>query len=684
MKKFISLLLIFAMLFVEAVSFADSDVSAQMEKALIAVKSKIDVDASLSVFESEVTKYSGKTNYNFMWNDENYEKSVSVSCDSMGRIINYYNHSLDVSEKRLSSVSKEEIISFAEEFLKKAIPEMYGDFSDVLIFDEASYNVGTRQRYTLSFKREKNGISVKDNFVNVTVCISKEEKPFIRSLSSNIDYDAEFAAKSGEAENLTQKYTEAFPVELVYQNEYNNNWKELNLPRTYPVLIYRIKDNNTGYILVESGETAEEDATDDLFFKQESSMDSAVGESNRNEMLTEQELAHLAEVEGLLSSDEIIKRVKKLPYITFPQGVTLENSSLIKNADGDYIYSLHYSSNDKEKYLYVSLSANAKDGKLLSFYMNDGNEEGQLSQNSQKAAQNKIEEFLLAAAAEEFKVAVLDNTSYRNTDVTSYYYRTVNGIKHVNNGMSVVFDGKNSHIKSYSLNYTDGDFSDPNKAIDGGTAYEKLLSYSPIIRMHVKIDGKYRECITLEKHGVEMDALTGEIKNKYEETASFNYDDVKGHWAEDAALKLAGIQVGFNGTSLKPQEYVTQSEFLRLASSGVYGYYYNNYSDEELYKDLISLKIISEEEKNPFLKISREDAFIYIIRFAGLEKVAKLENIYKIDYADSALLSKGKIGYCAILSGLGVICGDGGKLRPKDNLTRAEALTMLYRYLLTV
>jgi len=68
---------------------------------------------------------------------------------------------------------------------------------------------------------------------------------------------------------------------------------------------------------------------------------------------------------------------------------------------------------------------------------------------------------------------------------------------------------------------------------------------------------------------------------------------------------------------------------------------------------------------------------------AGFEKIAKLENIFKVTYADGDLLSKGKIGYAAILSGLGIICGDGGNIRPLDNLTRAEAITIVYNYLLS-
>ena len=65
-----------------------------------------------------------------------------------------------------------------------------------------------------------------------------------------------------------------------------------------------------------------------------------------------------------------------------------------------------------------------------------------------------------------------------------------------------------------------------------------------------------------------------------------------------------------------------------------------------------------------------------------IEKVAKLENIYKVNYSDSDKITAGRIGYCAILSGLGVINGSNGAIRPKDHLTRAEAIVMLYRYLI--
>ena len=50
--------------------------------------------------------------------------------------------------------------------------------------------------------------------------------------------------------------------------------------------------------------------------------------------------------------------------------------------------------------------------------------------------------------------------------------------------------------------------------------------------------------------------------------------------------------------------------------------------------------------------------------------------------ADGNLLSDGKIGYPAILTGMGIICGNGGYLKPKTPITRAEAAVMIYNYMI--
>ena len=420
-------------------------------------------------------------------------------------------------------------------------------------------------------------------------------------------------------------------------------------------------------------------------------MDSASGMlASKNESgLTEREIQEISAVEGLMSISEIEKNIKALPYILFPENVKMGSNNLSRNDEEKYIYNVYYNSNDKSYYNYASLSAEAQNGVLKSWYRSGKDEDRKnitLSENQKKAAKNKITTFLNAAVPEEIKSSELERSEENNGYVNEYYYREVNGVKHINNGISISFDAKNSFVTNFSINFTDAVFESPEKAIERDKAYENLLAYSPVEKLYVKSGGKYIVCATLKKKGITLDALTGEIESmhKQQENASFSYDDIKGHWVEEAAEKLSEIQIGFDGGKLKADTAVTQEDFFRIVASGIYGKYYHTISQDELYKALVREKIITENEKNPESSISREDAFVYIIRMAALEKVAKLENIYKVNYADGNMLSEGRIGYCAILSGLGVINGNGGYIRPKDSLTRAETIMMLYRYLLNV
>ncbi len=686
MKKFIALLLAVFMLVPAA--YADSTVSGELETVLVAVKNKIDVPDELNVFESNISEYNEQVYYNFDWYSPDYEKSMSVSADKEGNIRHYYDYSQKAGTKRISPVSKKEIIAFAQDFIKKVVPEMYSDPTDVLVLEDKNYSADGSLRYTLTFERKKNSVLVKDNFVNIVVCITDEDMPYIRNMSVNLDLKTSFAESGDEIENIVQKYRETFPEEIVYRNEYNHDWKETGKNKWKGVLIYRIKDNDAGYISVQTGEKVSEDKGDDVIFREESS-DSAAGalKDTNESYLTPEELKEITAVEGLLSISQIEKDVKKLPYIKFPAGVVLKSSNLSKNDEGKYIYNLSYSNEKEDSYSYLYMNAYADSGKLISFYQSSKNhtEKETLSDYQIGIAKQNTEKFLTSVAAAEFSETRLEKCEGKNGYVDSHYYRSIDGVKHISEGISVTYDAENHIITSFSLNFTDTGFPTPETAITRKEAYDKINEYSPIIKMYIRSGGKYVLCATLEKKGVIIDALTGEIKNAYkEQNQSFFYEDISGHWAEEAATKLAEIQIGFEGGKLNPDSNITQEEFLRFSASGIYGKYYHTYETEDLYENLIREKVISEEEKNPSANITREDAFVFIIRMAGLEKVAKLENIYKVNYADSHLLSEGKIGYCAILSGLGVVCGDGGCLRPQDNTTYAETVIMLYRYLLTL
>ena len=685
MKKVISLMLVAIMLMLPLTSFADAGAQ-RMQDVLLIVKGKADIPSELSEFSSHITQSGDKKNYGFEWTDKEYKKSISISCDDEGRINYYYNYSFETSDKKLSKISKNEIIEYAQEFLKKTVPEAFENDKDLLIYDENSYDAMGNLRYTLTFNRVRNSIPVKDNNANITLYIA-DDKIYVRDMSVRFNYDAQFD-DGREIEDFAQRYINAFPLELIYCDEYNYNAKK-GEASAYPVLVYRIKDNNTGYISMATGEVITEDALDHLFREESAIMDSmATGGANSalKENLTEQELAQISTVEGLLSVDEVQKILKSLPYVNFTSALKLSNSSLMENDRGEYFYRLHYNSADEKNYRYLSAVINAHNGKVISISNNmpyDDASDVTLSEREKAQAEQKMQTFLNKVAADEIKNSVKKSSdSYSNT-VSDTYTRIVNGIEYVDNTVNISFDAKNGVVRSFNADFNDGDFENPDAAITRDAAYEKILDYSPVKKIYISCGGKYVKAVTLEKNYIKLDALTGEMRDVYEDTQkSYIYSDIDGHWAQEAAIKLAEIQIGLDGGQIEGR--VMQEEFFRLVCAGMISKYYADYTQEALYSFLIADKVIDEWEKAPDAFITREQAFIYIIRLAGLERVAKLENIYKVEYRDSHLLTKGSVGYSAILSGLNVIEGDGGYLRPKDNLTRAEAIVILYRYLLTL
>ncbi len=682
MKKLISVILAMIMLIIPFGVLADTSTSQGIEKALIAVKMKITVPAELTEFSNYVSERNDKVFYNFDWSDKEYNQSMSVSCDSEGRITSYNYYKNSSSDKKISSFSRDEIVRFASLFIQKTLPETVRGESDVLVYDENSYDAQGNMRYSMQFNRMKEGVKVKDNYANVTVCEADGEL-YVRNMYVSYNYDTEFELNGETISDYETLYKVAFPAELIYRNEYDFDTKT-NKSKTIPVLVYRIKDNKIGYIDAVTGEVREEDKGEDYLLKGENSVveDSlASGGANRNEILTPEEIAELGVVEGLLSVAEIEESVKKLPHVDFTKDLTLSNSELSKNNEGKYIYRLSYKNNE---YKYANITAEAKTGKILSLSVSSDyyDKEVTLTESQKSSANKKIGEFLNAVAGNEFSQCRENSEHIYRYDVSKNYMRVVNGVDYIDNGISVSYNAKNDCITYFNLNFTEGEFENPENAIGFDKAYEKILEYAPIVPLYIVSNGIYQRVFTLDCNSIQIDAVTGEIKDGYKsESKNYSYSDMEGHWAQEAAEKLAEIQVGFEGGVLNPKQTVTQKELLRFLASGIFGKYYAEYTDEEIYEILIDNEIVTEEEKSPDALVTREDAFVLLIRFAGLEKVAQLSDIYKVSYADGHLLSTGKIGYAAILSGMGIVCGNGGKLRPTDNVTRAEAITMLYKYL---
>lgn len=682
MKKIVALLLCAVLLVSTMPVFAAQEDSQKMQEVLLIVKGKIEIPEALSEFSGDVYSYNQKETYQFEWSTPDYGEYISVSCDSKGRIEAYRTSRYDTAKKRISSVTKAEIIAFAENFLKKIAPEAFVNEKDSLVYNEEGYEVWGNLEYSVSFIREKDGVPVKNNNATVTIFVTDDDEITLRRATISFDYDTEFAPKSEDVSSYTEKYKELFPVEMIYRDEYNYDSK-----KNEPKLIYRIKDDKIGYMDSATGEIVLEDSSDRLYASGGAAEDSVSKNESLASPLTPQEKAELENIAGLISVEEIRNAVKQLPYVDFPDELVLTSHSLYKDSLGDYYYNLNYSNDSDDAYRHFGISANAKTGKILYISGNGAipyrysEEEIVLSDAQKQEASAKIAEFLNAVAKDELASSKMKTGEASRYNYSENYVRIVNGVQYISNGIYVNFDTENNIVTSYNLDFTQGEFEDPAKAIGFDAAYNAILEYAPIVSIYIKNDSVYKKVFTLDKQRITVDALSGEIKNKAYETPSFTYSDISGHWAEEPAIKLAEMQIGLPGGKLEPDNAITQEEFLRFATSVVRGDY-SGYSTDDFYKAVSD--IVKDDEKAPESELKREDAFVFMVRLAGYDQIAKLKDIYKVSYADGAQLTPEKLGYAAILSGLGVICGDGGNLRPQDSLTRAEAIVLVYKYLLSI
>ena len=664
MKKILSITLTILMLLSSFTALAQDNIAV----SLASVKSKIEVPANLSEFDSSVSTRKEKTIYRFNWYNSDRSESLSVTATETGIITNYSYYSNDMynrADKQLSSFTRNDAQLMAENFLKKTIPEAFTD-TDIFIYKNISVDFSENgTSYSVLFNRELEGIEVTGQTATVDILV-KGENAVVTNMHTSFDKITYEDIKDGKAyiENKEEVYKAVFPAELMYvKKKYDDN--EFSL-------VYRLKDGN-GYISAFTGEKIEPSSDAELYLKNESMSDSAAGMGGSE--FTPQELKELENVKNLVSVEDAVKLIKSESLFN-----TNKNSKVIASRynklDGKYTLevSLQTDENNGERFV---LDAQTKE--LKSFYSYnysyDVKTDKKLSEKEISDAEKVIDAVIKKYAG---TVSLKGNeTSAKNEYVSKSYIRLENNVPVDGNSISVTYkDGK---ITSYSKYFEDKTFVPLEGIIAAEEAYNKILGYHPIKLCYLNTGEEYKLCYTLDLVNgyVEIDAKTGEKTREIQNAFNF-YNDIEKHWCKTAVEKLAQIGISFEGESFEPEKEITQLEMLRLFGAAVKYTSYLTLDAENLYKTLERENIVPKTERADTSPVLREDAFVYLIRFLGYERVAKAEEIFTTKFADQNLISKGKLGYASILSGLKVINGNGGLVKPKDNLTRAEAVVMIY------
>ena len=358
-----------------------------------------------------------------------------------------------------------------------------------------------------------------------------------------------------------------------------------------------------------------------------------------------------------------------------------------------------------------NVTLDARTGELLSVYSS-----GRLAEDAAVAvdfarAQANAEAFLAEQCGTQFGRTALSSSREAeggwSWSHSFTYAQQENGYFYKGNSLRVGVDAGDGSISSYEKNFDDSvtfdsaeDICTAGKAVDAWLAtYDTALRY---VSVPAAIDFSQPEYAPLEDMGLSylyrlalgyqleqddvplgIDAKTA--KPVYREQAASQdamaYSDIAGHWARRQIEALAQYGVGYTGGTFQPGKSLTQLDLVALlVSTGGY-----TYSPEEenaadrLYDMAYGMGILSRGDRDDGAVLTRAEAVKLLLDAAGYGEVARLQNIFRTDFADDGEIPEAFYGYAALAAGLGIVRGGpGSRFLPGATATRAEAAVMLY------
>ena len=659
MKKIISVLsaAAVAVSMLTPAAFAES-ADSEMKNVLVSVKERVEIPAEYTEFSSETQERYGITEYVFSWNTSYGDKSISVACFEDGVVSSYYGDGAYVysNSPSIPTVSITEAKENAEKFIKQLNPDFPYE-----IRIEDNYN-GSLYGGDYSFDTQVyvNGIRYEDGNGFVSVNGETGEVTCCTIGYTPIEFPSVENAIS--VEDAEKAYSEKLGLEMVYATFADEDGKDI----AYPVYVQ--KYNYGKYINALTGDV--EDLTGNFKLYAPTAGGTAETMSADNG-LTEQEINELENISGLISKTDIEKQLRSNKILGIPKSVNVDFINLSKQYNKDvYTYSVNMS--DKENNTHIYIYVNAKTGEILSYSRYDrGNSDKTATQN------DKTFSSLAGDKAKEYKY----------DEDTQSYIRYVNGIKVLSDSASLTYNG--DVLKNYRISYTDAQFPSLDNAMSKEEA-EKIMfdkDGSEMVYM-TRIRDNSVEIVPVYRHNtVSINPFTGKYVNYQNEEitddeSKLEYSDISGHYAEEYINELAYYGVGFEGGEFRPDEKITQKDFLALLTSvyqhGIVVLRNDKEQADYVYGSSVRSGIISEEERNDEATVTRENAAVYMIRAMGAEEYAKYNDIYVPPFND---VTENK-GYIALLSAMGVVSGDGsGNFNPDHEITRAESIVMIYNYL---
>lgn len=674
-------------------SYAANPYDKKLEQAIINIKELFNIPKEYDKFHSQVNSYGETTYFYLNWSDskENLD-TINISTDSDSNIISFnkYSSTYEESKTKLPNITREEGLQKSLEFIEKIDKDVY---KSIRLKESDSIMNSTDPNYRYEFIRYVNDIPFPEN--NITISINKYS-------GDTTDYYANWERRLSfpstdkiilldEAKKL---YKEDIGLKLIYKTNNRiyrtseNKEKDSYYIAYAPLDSRKAIDANTGKLIEINSFGPYYDSLDK----------EAVGGSMKEE-LSPEEQESVDKLKGILELSTIEKKAREI--LNLDETYKMRNSYL--NSDyknpGEYNWTLDFINDvDKEKQQNISISLDGKTGELINFYNYKPYDQ------SAKPKINKLDALEIAKnylskmnSDKKDQVEYLPNDYGSDKDLSHNFefIRKIDGIYVENDMISIGVDSISGEVNSYNLSWYKGKFPSKEKIISIDKAYEILWNEIGFELSYVNLfDNKNPEennktiklvySINNNKPAI-ISGITGEILDysgkPYKQDKIVNYEDIEKSYAKEKIKVLAEYGVSFTGEEFKPKENIKQKDFVYLLWKSI-NPYSDHMTENDIYKEFIRMGYMTEKEKNTDKVVTKEEAIKLIIKAMSLDKVAKIDGIYKDIFKDEKDISKDLKGYMNIAYGLKIIAGDGkGNIKPKQELKREDAANMIYNYL---
>ena len=674
-----------------------------METALIAVKNLIDIDDDVY---TDFSYSSGYSNYetmedmvwSFSWSDEK-SAYIYAYVTSDGVVLQYRKFFYDEKYFGFAEISKTAAIAAADEFIKKAKPDSFEYYKQP---SEITININSND-YSLNYFAEINGYTFSTSQASLNV--NKFTGEVTGYSTSNIE-PARFKFENADSiispADAVAAYAGKIGLSLEYRGYYDYESRAYTV---YPV--YLLDSGGDKYISATTGEVVQfvhDLGVDDMIAYNTGGAGSAPAAMAAADMameaesgsgrqaLSAAEISALERMSGFITNEQAVQKLIEAAELTDVDLSTFHDKYV--NLQRDYM--------DRDRYFYDIMLYRyneqlSKDDDVVGIYGRVNAETGRVNSFnisypaypyaevdksfSEEQAEAAVEEFLKRIAPDELEKSIKESAtlSYRGESYYFRYIREVDGIPFRNNGISVALNHYTGKIVNYSLDWIENvEFP----GVDGVLTYEHALQVFAEqvgFRTDYITTGQGNAALVYEfKNYSPIDPFTGTALNYNgkplaDRTVTPDYSDVIGHWSEGVVTRLVDNGVYSWGGSFEPGKIMTELEFLQYIL--LLEYYYSPI-DPIPYMEMRGIRIDADADK----LLTRQEAARIIVEYLGYGKLAEQSEWFVYPFSDS--VADEYKGYVTICYMLGIVNGSNGKFNAAEQITRAQAASMLHNLII--